>query len=67
VPECDLQFLAGEGTTWQDTALGCPEPGQKYAKTQVRGWKLSFGHRDRVYTYHTDMIRTFPCPAITAQ
>jgi hypothetical protein len=62
-----VQFLAGEGATWQDTALGCPEPGGQYVKTEVRGWKLTFGYRDRIYTYHTDMVRTFPCPAITAQ
>lgn len=66
VPEGDIKFLASEGQTWPDASLGCPDPGRHYAPARIFGWKMSFGYRNRVYTYHTDLDRTFPCPAITA-
>ncbi len=66
VPERDIRFLASEGHTWNDDSLDCPEPGRQYAQVKTAGWKLTFGYKDRVYTYHTDLVRTFPCPAITA-
>jgi hypothetical protein len=64
ISEREILFLSGEGKTWNDGSLGCPEPGVMYAQAQVRGWVLSFGHKQRVYTYHTDLNRTIPCPPI---
>jgi hypothetical protein len=66
VPEREIRFLASEGHEWNDASLDCPEPGKQYAQVKTSGWKMSFGYNDRVYTYHTDLDRTFPCPAITA-
>jgi hypothetical protein len=62
----DIRFLSSEGHTWNDASLDCPEPGQRYAQVKTRGWKLTFGYRDRTYTYHTDLTRTIPCPPIAA-
>jgi hypothetical protein len=67
VTEREILFLSGEGKTWNDASLGCPEPGVTYTQAQVRGWVLSFGHRQKVFTYHTDLDRTIPCPPIAAQ
>lgn len=67
VTEREILFLSGEGKTWNDASLGCPEPGVMYTQAQVRGWVLSFGHRQKVFTYHTDLDRTIPCPPIAAQ
>ncbi len=67
VTEREILFLSGEGKTWNDASLGCPEPGVMYTQAQVRGWALSFGHRQRVYTYHTDLNRTIPCPPIASE
>lgn len=67
VSEREILFLAGEGRTWNDGSLGCPEPGVMYTQAQVRGWVLTFGHRQRTYTYHTDLNRTIPCPPIEAE
>ncbi len=65
--EREILFLSGEGKTWNDGSLGCPEPGVMYTQAQVHGWVLSFGHRQQVYTYHTDLDRTIPCPPITSE
>jgi len=67
VTEREILFLSGEGKTWNDGSLGCPEPGVMYAQAQVHGWVLAFGYRQRVYTYHTDLNRTIPCPPIAAE
>lgn len=67
VTEREILFLSGEGKTWNDGSLGCPEPGVMYTQAQVPGWVLSFGHQQRVYTYHTDLDRTIPCPPIAAE
>lgn len=67
VPEREIRFLSGEGTTWADAALGCPEPGVRYAQARTAGWVLTFGHAGRIFTYHTDLHRTIPCPPITAE
>ncbi len=67
VTEREILFLSGEGKTWPDASLGCPEPGVMYTQAQVRGWVLTFGHNQRIYTYHTDLVRTIPCPPIEAQ
>jgi hypothetical protein len=65
--DSEIRFLASEGRTFPDASLGCPEPGQMYAQSQVNGWVLTFGVRDRTYTYHTDLDRTIPCPPIASQ
>ena len=67
VTEREILFLAGEGKTWNDGSLGCPEPGVMYTQAQVHGWVLKFGHRQQVFTYHTDLNRTIPCPPIAAE
>lgn len=67
VTEREILFLSGEGKSWNDGSLGCPEPGVMYTQAQVHGWVLTFGHRQQVFTYHTDLDRTIPCPPIAAE
>lgn len=66
VTEHEILFMTGEGKTWPDGSLGCPQPGEMYTQAEVRGWVLTFRHRQRLYTYHTDLQRTIPCPPISA-
>lgn len=67
ISEREILFLSGEGKTWPDASLGCPEPGVMYPQALVRGWVLTFGYNQRIYTYHTDLNRTIPCPPIEAE
>ena len=66
VSDSEIRFLSGEGRTFADGSLECPEPGTMYTQAQVQGWVLTFSVRDRRYTYHTDLQRTIPCPPISA-
>ena len=66
VPDSQIRFVSGEGRTFADGSLGCPDPGVMYTQAQVPGWVLTFSVSERRYTYHTDMQRTIPCPPISA-
>jgi hypothetical protein len=67
VPESEIKPKAAQERTWDDAGLGCPEPGKSYPPGKVTGWALTLEHRGRDYTYHTDLHRTIPCPAIAGQ
>ncbi len=66
VPAEDITPVSGEIRVFPDASLGCPEPGMNYTQVQVDGWVLTLRHAGRDYTYHTDLQRTIPCPAIDA-
>ena len=52
---------------WDDSALGCPQEGEKILAGPVDGFKLALRYSGRVYTYHTDRQDVRPCPAIESQ
>lgn len=63
----DIKPVSGLQQSWPDASLGCPEQGVDYPRGKVDGWVLTLRHGTRDYTYHTDMTRTIPCPAITTE
>jgi len=67
VPAKDIRPMSGEERTWPDASLGCPEAGAAYPPVEVTGWVLTLRHKMRDYTYHTDLQRTIPCPAIATE
>ncbi len=67
VPETEIKPMAAQEQTWDDAGLGCPEPGKSYPPGKVTGWVLKLGHAAREFTYHTDLHRTIPCPAISGE
>jgi hypothetical protein len=64
----DIRVTSRVPQSWNDSALGCSGA---VAATQpakrVAGFKLSLRHGERVYTYHTDMVRVMACPPIEAK
>ena len=67
VPENEIKLASARERTWDDAGLGCPEPGKTYPPGKVTGWVLTLGHAKREFTYHTDLDRTIPCPAIAGE
>jgi hypothetical protein len=47
-----LQVLAAESVTWNDGALGCPQPGNLYTQATVAGMRVLFQHGGKTYQYH---------------
>lgn len=65
VDEGEIIIAAADLTTFTDASLGCPEPGVEYNERNIDGYVLTLRHGSRNFTYHTDMDRVIPCPAIT--
>jgi hypothetical protein len=65
VAEEEIRLLSAQARTWDDESLGCPEAGRKYEPRKVNGYVLRLRHGSREFTYHTDLVRTIPCPEIT--
>lgn len=65
VEERLIRIAYVNGTTFTDASLGCPEEGQTYETRYVEGYVLGLRYGNRDFTYHTDLERVIPCPAIT--
>lgn len=62
----DIRLVSAESRSWEDSSLGCPVAGETYVPGRVKGYVLTLSHRGKSFTYHTDLSRTIPCPAISA-
>jgi hypothetical protein len=40
VSPADVEIVAAEAVTWNDGALGCPEPGKMYTQALVPGYRV---------------------------
>jgi hypothetical protein len=67
VPESGIRMTAATAAVWDDSALGCPEPGTQYPQVETTGWILVLGHGQREFKYHADAQRAIPCPPISAE
>ena len=67
VLKSEIKPVSGVQETWDDASLGCPQAGVTYLTGKVTGWVLTLRYGTRNYTYHTDMSRTIPCPAISTE
>ena len=47
-----VQVFAIEPTVWNDSSLGCPQPGQAYLPAQTPGLRVLLKHADKTYQYH---------------
>lgn len=64
VPVEDIAVARSNQVEFPDTSLGCPKPEETYPLQRTRGYVLELTHRGRHYTYHSDLRRVIPCPAI---
>ena len=48
----DLQLLTSEQVQWNDSSLGCPQPGAMYAQVITSGYVLRFADRDSTRAVH---------------
>ena len=50
-----ITLVRSRAMIWPDAALGCPGPGQVYARGRVPGYQIWLKAGDREYEYHTDL------------
>lgn len=54
-----VRLVGGEPVTWNDAALGCPDPALNYAAVLTEGFQVTLEAEGKRYTYHTDADRHF--------
>jgi hypothetical protein len=67
VPAAEIRTQNFVATEWADTSMDCAIPGEAVIKQVTKGYRIALRYRGRVYTYHTDLDRVRPCPAIVAE
>ena len=67
VPESAIRMSGATPAIWDDTSLGCPEPGTQYLQVETTGWVLVMKHAGREFKYHADAQHAIPCPPITTE
>lgn len=67
VPVTAIRVRGTQPQTWTDSTMDCPRGGEAIDARTVNGYRLSFQHASRIYTYHTDLQDVRACPAIEAQ
>ncbi|MFQ5944837.1 MAG: hypothetical protein ACE5NC_01120 [Anaerolineae bacterium] len=58
VEESDLRLLSTEDVLWNDTSLGCPEPGKVYLQVITPGYRFTFQHGAERFEVHTNLDGT---------
>ncbi len=53
IAPADVVIVSVEATTWNDGALGCPEPGQVYTQALVDGYRVIVTAGDSELDYRT--------------
>ncbi len=59
----EIQLASVKKATWSNTSLGCGDDSQE--GSPVSGYVLTLRHKERDFTFHTDLNRTIACPPIT--
>lgn len=51
-PTSAFQVLNVQSVVWDDSSLGCPQPGLAYLPAQTPGVRVVFGYEGKSYQYH---------------
>lgn len=51
----NIKLVSYEDTIFNDSSLGCPEPGKFYAQVITPGWKIMFEADGNIYEYHSNI------------
>lgn len=57
---CDpsgITAVQAEAVEWNDSSLGCPQPGMMYMQVITPGYRVTLEHNGKHYTLHTDRGR----------
>jgi hypothetical protein len=51
-PASSIQVLAIQPVVWDDSSLGCAQPGNSYLQAQTPGVRVLFSYQNKTYQYH---------------
>lgn len=61
LPEASMVVVSARPVKWEDTSLGCPDPGQTYERVAVDGYQIVLEVGEARYSFHTDADRVIRC------
>ncbi len=61
IPKERIQVVEAKEVTWDDTSLGCPVEGQKYAQILTPGFLVVLKVGEQTYAYHGSSRKIFLC------
>jgi hypothetical protein len=47
-----IQVMTLQQVVWDDSSLGCPQPGNSYLQAQTPGVRVVLGYQNKPYQYH---------------
>jgi hypothetical protein len=62
-PTSFVHLVSFAAATWPDNSMDCVVPYEQSSKKPIKGYRIQLRSKDRVYTYHTDLVRTRACPS----
>jgi hypothetical protein len=65
IAEDDIEFLGVRRRSFPDNTLGCPGSVDTVIPGPVSAYVFTMRARGKPYTYHSDLERTFACPAFS--
>jgi len=57
IPVGEITLISAEAVDWNDSSLGCPQPGMMYAQVITPGYQIELGAGEENYNYHTDRLK----------
>ena len=63
-PVNSVRLISFASKTWPDNTMDCAVPYEQARKKAVKGYRIQLGKGERVYIYHTDLVRTRACPSL---
>lgn len=59
--QSEITIKETQSVTWNDSSLGCPEPGMMYLQVLTPGYKILLEAEGEVYNYHTSLRHVKLC------
>jgi len=55
IKSSNIKLISYEDFIFNDSSLGCPEPGKFYTQVLTPGWKMQFEADGNIYEYHSNL------------
>jgi hypothetical protein len=63
-PVNSVRLVSFASANWPDNTMDCAVPYEQTRKKPIKGYRIQLRQGERVFVYHTDLVRSRPCPAI---
>lgn len=61
LPQSRVRLIEILPVTWEDTSLGCPQPGQIYSPATINGYRIVVTAGGQNFTFHSDSVALLAC------